>query len=160
MWRALIVLALLGLASAARADSEYSDPAERRFSPYVGDPEPCDNSGAIARIEGQWRTTTNAYWHVDLQILSVDRIRELSLRGDGTEYIPKRYCIARAHMSDDSVHTLIYRTEESLGIIGFGDGIEYCLVGLDRNFAFSPACSSLRPMAERFLGSKALVEKY
>jgi hypothetical protein len=31
---------------------------------------------------------------------------------------------------------------------------------MDRLFAYSPACSTLRPYAERFLGSKALVERY
>jgi len=160
MRRALLLLALLGLSAPARADSEYVDPAERRFSPYVGDVYKCDEPAILSRIQGVWRTTQNAYWHVDLQLLSFDRIKELSLRGDGTEYIPRRFCIARGHFSDDSVHTVIYDIEEGQGIIGFGDGVEYCVVGIDRNFAFSPACSSLRPYAERFLGSKALVEKY
>ena len=160
MWRALLFLALFGLSATARADSEYVDPAERRFSPYVGDMYKCDEPAILSRMQGVWRTTQNAYWNVDLQMLSFDRIRELSVRGNGTEYIPRRYCIARGHFSNDSVHTVIYDIEEGQGIIGFGDGVEYCVVGIDRNFAFSPACSSLRPYAERFLGSKALVEKY
>jgi hypothetical protein len=93
-------------------------------------------------------------------MVALDRIRELSLRGNGTEYIPRRYCIARGHFSDDSVHTVIYDIEEGMGIIGVGDGIEYCVVGMDPMFAYSPACSQLRPYAERTLGSKALVERY
>ena len=160
MRRALLGLALLALCATARADSQYSDPAERRFSPYVGNVYPCDNPGILARIQGVFRTTQNAYWKEDLQLKSFDRVRELSLRGNGTEYIPRRYCIARGHFSNDSVHTVIYDIEESQGVIGFGDGVEWCVVGLDRMFAFSPACSSLRPFAERSLGSKALVERY
>ena len=35
MWRALLCLAVFGLASTARADSPYEGPAERRFSPHV-----------------------------------------------------------------------------------------------------------------------------
>jgi hypothetical protein len=111
-------------------------------------------------MQGVFRTTQNAYWKEDLQMLSLDRIRELSLRGNGTEYIPRRYCIARGHFSNDSVHTVIFDIEEGMGIIGVGDGMEYCVVGMDRMFAFSPACSTLRPYAERTLGSKALVERY
>ena len=160
MWRAALILALLGLSTVARADSEYQDPAERRFSPYVGNVYACDEPAILTRIQGVFRTTQNAYWKQDLQLTAFDRIRELSLRGSGLEYIPRRYCIARGHFSNDSVHTVIYDIEESQGIIGVGDGVEWCIVGLDRLFAFSPACSSLRPVAERFLGSKALVEKY
>ena len=161
MRSALLGLALaLGLAPLAHADSPYVDPAEKRFSPYVGNVYKCDEPAILARMQGVWRTTQNAYWKEDLQMLSLDRIRELSLRGNGTEYIPRRYCIARGHFSDDSVHTVIYDIEEGMGIIGVGDGVEYCVVGLDRQFAFAPACSTLRPFAERTLGSKALVERY
>ncbi len=160
MWRAALILALLGLSTAARADSNYEDPAEQRFSPYVGNVYACDDQAVLTRIQSVFRTTQNAYWGADLQLTSFDRVRELSLRGNGTEYIPRRFCIARGHFSDDHVHTVIYDIEEGQGIIGMGDGVEWCVVGLDRDFAFSPACSTLRPVAERFLGSKALVEKY
>jgi hypothetical protein len=157
---ALLGLALLGLTATARADSPYTGPAEQRFSPYVGNVFECDAPAVLNRIESVFRTTQNAFWGQDLQIMSFDRVRELSLRGNGVEYIPRRYCIARAHLSDGGVHTAIFDVEEAQGIIGIGDGVEYCIIGLDRNFAFSPACSSLRPIAERFFGSKALVEKY
>jgi hypothetical protein len=149
MKRAFFLFALLSLCAPARADSEYEDPAERHFSPYVGDVYKCDAEQILTRIQSVFRTTQNAYWKQDLQLTEFDRVRELSLRGSGVEYIPRRYCIARGHFSDDSIHTVIYDIEEGMGIIG-----------LDRMFAFSPACSSLRPYAERFLGSKALVEKY
>jgi hypothetical protein len=160
MKRALMVLALLCLSAAARADSEYSDPAEQRFSRYYGNVYDCDAGAVLGRIEGVFRTTQNAYWGKDLQLTSFDRVREISFRGNGAEYIPRRYCIARGHFNDDSVHTVIYDIEEAQGIIGIGDGVEWCIVGLDRSFSFSPACNTLRPFAERFLGSPALVEKY
>src|ERR1700742_2416921 len=99
MKRALFVLALLALCGSARADSTYEDPAERHFSPY-------DDDHILSRIQSVFRTTQNAYWHKDFQLTAFDRVRELSLRGDGTEYIPKRYCIARGHFTDNSVHTV------------------------------------------------------
>ncbi len=67
------------------------------------------------RIQSVFRTTQNAYWKQDLQIAGFDRVRELSYRGNGAEYIPRRYCIARGHFSDDSVHTVIYDIEEAAG---------------------------------------------
>ena len=99
MKRALFLIALLGLCGTARADSEYSDPAERRFSPYVGDVDKCDDQHILTRIQSVFRTTQNAYWKQDLQLTEFDRVRELSLRGDGTEYIPRRFCIARGHFT-------------------------------------------------------------
>ena len=161
MRRALLCLAFVGLATAARADSPYQDPVEKRFSRYYGNIDTCDDEHILTRIRGVWLTTQAGIWKTpQYEITSFDRIRELSLRGNGTEYIPRRYCIARGHLADGSVHTVIYDIEEGQGIIGFGDGVEYCVVGLDRLSAFSPACATLRPYAERFLGSKALVEKY
>ena len=47
MKRALFLLAFLGLSATARADSEYADPAERRFSPYVGDVYKCDEPAIL-----------------------------------------------------------------------------------------------------------------
>ena len=159
MWRALLVLALLGLSAAARADSPYADPAERRFSPYVGDIYPCDEpafsraSRAFAHHAGGHLATRN----LKSRFRSHPRNQPARQR-DG---IHSAALLHRPRPSrDNSVHTVIYEIEEGQGIIGFGDGVEYCIVGLDRMFAFSPACSSLRPFAERFLGSKALVEKY
>ena len=160
MWRAAMILALLGLSTAARADSPYSDPAEQRWSWYVGNPAACDSRSVLDRIASRFGTTEGVYWKDNLSIGSFDRVRELSFRGNGTEYIPRRYCIARAHFSDESYHTVIYDIIENQGIIGVGDGIESCFIGLDRLHAFSPACHNLRPVAERSLGSEALVERY
>ena len=161
MRSALLGLALsLGLASLAHADSEYSGPAERRFSPYVGNVYKCDEPAILGRMQGTFRTTQNAYYKQDLQLTSFDRIKELSLRGNGTAYIPRRYCIARAYLNDQTKHTVIYQIQEDLGMIGWGQGVEWCVVGVDRDNAYNPACSVLRPFAQRFLGEKVLVERY
>ena len=80
-----------------------------------------------------------------MQITDFDRMRELSLRGSGPEYIPRRYCIARGHFSDDSVHTVIYDIEEGMGIIGFGDGVDIAYRA-GPEFAFSPPAAQLRPL--------------
>ncbi|MBV8473029.1 MAG: hypothetical protein JO107_13205, partial [Hyphomicrobiales bacterium] len=49
---------------------------------------------------------------------------------------------------------------ENLGIIGWGYGVEWCVVGLDRNLAYAPECTSLRPYAARFLGEEVLHTRY
>jgi hypothetical protein len=95
-----------------------------------------------------------------LQIAGYDRIREIGFRSNGLGYIPRRYCVARALDADSRPRTVIYDVEESLGVIGWGYGVEWCVVGLDRNLAYAPACSALRPFVEGVLSDKALRALY
>ncbi len=155
----LFLIVLFGLGQQALADG-IIDPAERRYSPYVGDLSLCDNPAILARISSTFAQKESYFWSSELQIADFDRVREISLRGNGVQYIPRRYCIARGLLNDDTHRTVIYQIQEGQGIIGFGEGVDWCVVGLDRNSAYSPACSALRPYAERFLGSPALVERY
>jgi len=45
-------------------------------------------------------------------------------------------------------------------MIGWGWGVEWCVVGLDRNLAYAPSCSVLRPFATRYLGEAAIRALY
>jgi hypothetical protein len=160
MTRAILILAaILGFFATARADGVIV-PAEQRHFAYSGDLPDCGDPGVLGRVSSRFAHKEGEYWNSTLEIDKFDRVKEISLRGNGVAYIPRRYCIARAFLNDGQKRTAIYDVQESLGIIGFGYGVEWCIVGLDRNSAYSPACSVLRPYAERFLGEKALVEKY
>jgi hypothetical protein len=160
MTRAILILAaLLSFVAVARADGIVV-PAEQRHSWYTGNLPTCDDPGVLERVTSRFGQKESGFWDSTLEITSFDRVKEISLRGNGLAYIPRRYCIARAFLNDGQERTAIYDVQESLGIIGFGYGVEWCIVGLDRNSAYSPACSVLRPYAERFLGEKALVERY
>ena len=55
---------------------------------------------------------------------------------------------------------MIYNIGEDLGIIGYGYGVEWCVVGLDREFAYAPSCRVLRPFAERRLGAAVIRARY
>jgi hypothetical protein len=155
----LILIALLSFGAAARAGGIVV-PAEQRYSPYSGDLYACDDANLLGRVSAAFAKKEWGYWNSPLQIQHYDRVIEISLRGNGLGYIPRRYCLARAFLSDNSEHTVIYQFQQDLGFAGFGEGVEWCVVGLDRNSAYSPACSVLRPYAERFLGPKVLVERY
>ncbi len=154
-----LLIALLSFADTVRAQ-QFIVPAERRFSPYVGDLSLCDSPGILGRITATFAQKESYFWTSELKLTDFDRVREISLRGNGVQFIPRRYCIARGMLSDNTKRTVIYQIQEGQGIIGFGEGVEWCVVGLDRDSAYSPACSALRPYAERFLGSAALVERY
>ncbi len=155
----LILAAILSFAVAARAETIIV-PAEQRHMPYTGNLPVCDDPSVLERVGTRFSQKESEYWDSTLQIDKFDRVKEISLRGNGVAYIPRRYCIARAFLNDGKERTAIFEIQEGLGIIGMGYGVEWCIVGLDRNSAYSPACSALRPYAERFLGEPALVERY
>jgi hypothetical protein len=48
-------------------------------------------------------------------------------------------------ISDGSNHTLHYSIGEDTGMIGSTWGVEWCVVGLDRNWAYNPACKMAQP---------------
>jgi hypothetical protein len=48
-------------------------------------------------------------------------------------------------MSDGHTRRVNYSIIEDGGFAGFESGVEWCVVGLDRNWAYKPACRSARP---------------
>ena len=63
-------------------------------------------------------------------------------------------------MSDNRDRLVVYQVQEDLGMTGWGSGVEWCVVGTDRDFAYAPACSALRPFAQRYLNQKPLIVRY
>jgi len=156
---AVAMIALLALCGAARAQG-YSTPAEQRYSSYSANLPPCDDPGVLATITGRFDHKEAEYWNSTLQIDGYDRVREIGFRANGLGYIPRRYCMARAQVNDLKPRAVIYAIQEDLGIIGWGYGVEWCVIGLDRNLAYAPGCQAVRPFLERELGEKALRELY
>lgn len=155
----ICLAAFLGFNAAADAGGIVV-PAEQRYSAYSGDLPACDDAGVLSQIAGQFAQKESGYWNSSLQVGGFERIREIGFRANGLGYIPRRYCVARTLDSDTKQRTVIYDIEENLGFVGFGYGVEWCVVGLDRDLAYAPACSSLRPFVERFLGEKTVRARY
>ena len=153
------VIALLTLCGAAQAQG-YSTPAEQRYSPYTADLPPCDDPGVLSTITSRFEHKESSYWNSPLQIGGYDRIREIGFRANGAGYIPRRYCVARAQLSDLKPRAVIYAIVEDAGIIGLGYGVEWCVIGLDRNLAYAPGCQAVRPFLDRNIGEKVLRELY
>jgi len=151
--------ALLPLIGAARAET-YATPAEQRYVPYAAELPDCDDAGVLSRISDRFAQKESEYWGSTLQIGGYDRIRQIGFRANGLGYIPRRYCVARAELSDGRRHNVIYAIGENLGIVGWSYGVEWCVVGLDRNLAYAPGCSAVRPFLDRNLGGPALRARY
>ena len=140
---ACALTALLVLAGAATARPLV--PAEERDQPYSGNLRACADAGALGYIKGQFVSREAEYWHSGLSIVGFDNVHEIGMRSNGLDYIPRRYCEARAIMSDNKVRPVTYSIDEAGAGIGFSDNVVWCVTGLDRDNSFAPACQEARP---------------
>jgi hypothetical protein len=120
-------------------------PAERRYFPYSGALPSCADPGVLERVSSQFAGVEDEYWKSELRIVSYDFIREISYRGDGLDLIPRRYCKAKGIFNDGRVRPVTYNIGEELGFSSYGFGVELCVGGLDREFAYAPNCKMVRP---------------
>ena len=120
-------------------------PAEDRYIPYAGRLPACDDPAVFERIQSRFYARESEFWKSGLAIVRFDQAREIGFRTNGLDYIPRRYCVARAFMNDAKLREVSYSVDEDLGIIGFGFDVEWCVSGLDRLNAFAPGCKMARP---------------
>jgi hypothetical protein len=109
---------------------------------YDGDLPACES--ALDTIASRFAEKESGYWNSALQITGFDKVREIAFRPWATESIPRRFCTAQAVVSDGKKRTVNFSIIEDGGFAGFGAGVEWCVVGLDRNWAYNPACRMAR----------------
>ena len=133
----------LAFASGAQAAS----PLELNFylsgPRYDGRVAECE--AALPRITYQFREKESTFWNSALEITAYGRVHETKFRPWQSDNIPRRYCSADAMLNDGKIRAVHYSIIEDGGIAGFGQGVEFCVVGLDRDWAYNPACKAARP---------------
>ena len=110
---------------------------------YDGVLPPCE--AALGRIAARFGEKESRFWNSDLQILDFERVRETAYRPWAAGTIPRRFCSAVALVSDGRKHQVNYWIGEDTGMIGASWGVEWCVVGLDRDWAYNPRCKMARP---------------
>ena len=110
---------------------------------YDGVVPACD--AALDRIADRFAEKESRFWNSNLQILGFERVRQIAFRPWARGTIPRRFCRALALVSDGRKHAVYYWIGEDTGFIGASWGVEWCVVGLDRNWAYNPACKMARP---------------
>jgi hypothetical protein len=142
---AAVLGALLGVVSFGEARA--ANPLELNFwlsgPRYDGKVKPCEY--ALPTITSQFRDKETAFWNSSLAITGYGNIRETAFRPWQSDNIPRRYCSGEAMLSDGKVRAVHYSIIEDGGFAGFGQGVEWCVVGVDRNWAFNPACKAAKP---------------
>jgi hypothetical protein len=100
---------------------------------------------ALDELASRFAQKEGQYWNSNLQILDFEKVREIAFSPWAAGTIPRRFCSAVATVSDGRKHRVNYWIGEDTGMIGQTWGIEWCVVGLDRNWAYNPACKMARP---------------
>lgn len=124
---------------------DQNPPAEQRVLPYQGQAPACADFGILGEIAQDFASRERNYWDSRLELVRFETVSESGFRSNGPSYIPKRYCRGDALFSDGVVRHVEYNIGEALGFIGVGSGVTWCVVGLDRNHAFSPNCRAAGP---------------
>jgi hypothetical protein len=106
---------------------------------------PCDYRAALDRIIGDFQIKEARFWNSRLQIVGIENIQQTALLPWAAQNIPRRFCSGTAVINDGARHAIFYSIAEDTGMIGIDWGVNFCVVGLDRNFAYGPACRAARP---------------
>ena len=134
---------LLAFGPAAQAASLF----EKNFwlSGPRYDGKVADCGAALSTITSQFREKESTFWNSNLEITGFGQIRETAFRPWQSDNIPRRYCSAEVMLNDGKLRTVHYSIIEDGGFASFGQGVEWCVTGLDRNWAYNPGCRSARP---------------
>ena len=144
----LVILAACGLVvSLAGAPVQAANIFQKQIymtgANYDGDLPACE--AALDTIASRFTQKEGRFWNSDLTIENFEQVKEVAFRpwADGT--IPRRFCNGRVLISDGIWRTIRYSIVEDGGMIGQSWGVQWCVVGLDRNWAYSPACKAAAP---------------
>jgi hypothetical protein len=112
---------------------------------YDGVLPPCEHQYVLDKIRGRFGTKEGRFWNSDLRIVGFEAVRETAFRPWAPQTIPRRFCSAIALTSDGQRRPVHYSIAEDTGMIGASWGVEWCVAGTDRNWAYNPGCAMARP---------------
>ena len=141
----LAVLAVSGAAGPGRTAGFFEKNFYLSGPRYSADVPLCEEYGPLSRIRSTFSTKEGRFWNSDLTIVDFANVREIAFRPWTAGAIPRRFCRADAYISDGVKRPVYYSIIEDGGLIGMTYGVEWCVVGLDRNWSYNPACKMAKP---------------
>lgn len=137
--------ACLGFGGTAQAASLFELNFWLSGPNYSGVVPACDERQALDLIASRFAETERRFWASDLSITEFVKVHEIAFRPWGPEYQPRRYCRGTIYTNDARKRAIYYSIIEAGGPIGATWGVEWCVVGLDRNYAYAPSCKMAGP---------------
>ena len=135
-------------ASAPVLAQDNSFPAQTWTVPYSGklaEFPPCESESIRALVSRRFSDTRREYWSEPTAITAITDVQTIGFRPEGQSYIPRLYCEGVALTNDGVKRRIVYSIIEEGGMTGIGYGIDWCVVGLDPNYAYAPACRAAMP---------------
>jgi hypothetical protein len=105
----------------------------------------CGEHGPLDKIMSRFGSKESRFWNSELEIVQFEKIREVAWEPWSSGTIPRRFCTASVLVSDGKWRQINYSIMEDTGMLGVTYGVEWCVVGLDRNWAYNPSCRWARP---------------
>jgi hypothetical protein len=105
----------------------------------------CEDVRVLNRIQSRFAQKERDYWNSQLAIVGWEHVREKALMPWHYAAIPRRFCTGKVVINDGTIRRINYWVGEDTGIIGASWGVEWCVLGLDRNMAYAPACKEAGP---------------
>ena len=140
------ILALIACATPAAAASWFELNFGLCGPRYDAHVPLCDDPGVLRQISSKFAHKEAEFWSSNLEILGIERVREAAFRPWDAQAIPRRFCHGVARVSDGRKHARsTIRSARPESWLGVGWGVEWCVVGLDRNWAYNPSCRMARP---------------
>jgi hypothetical protein len=137
------LLAITASAGAAHAANWLEKGIWLNGPSYDSQVPPCE--ALLDKLAGRFAEKERKFWNSTLEITGFANVREIAFRPWESGNIPRRFCTAQASISDGKVRTVNFSVIEDGGFASIGAGVEFCVVGLDRNWAYNPACRMARP---------------
>jgi hypothetical protein len=128
----------------AKADNFTFYSNAHRKAPWNG--PACDEPKVLKRITERFDQAEQSYWHTGIQMGAITMARETAFRDWDPTIIARRYCTGTVYLTDGKQYPLVYWLRSEQGFSGVSWGVQFCLVGRDRDFAYAPACKMLRPL--------------
>jgi hypothetical protein len=147
--KSLRFAAVLGLLFGALSlgEARAANPLELNFwlsgPRYDGAVADCDK--ALPTIATQFWEKESSFWNSSLKITGFAAVHEVAFRPWQSDNIPRRFCTGEAMLTDGKMRKVHFSIVEDGGFAGYGQGVEWCVVGLDRNWAYNPACRAAKP---------------
>jgi hypothetical protein len=112
---------------------------------YSSDLPLCNDSGPLGHIQSGFAKKEDRFWNSNLSVVDFRNVEEIALRPWAVGAIPRRFCRGEVLTSDGVTRKVFYSIVEDGWLMGMSYGVEWCVVGLDRNWAYNPRCKAARP---------------
>ena len=139
----LLIFALSIFLTTANAPAE-AEAAGPGAGNSAADIRACADARILARIAKRFAWAERNTWRRGYQIATIDGPRLRYTVFKGPSLIRHRHCRASALMTNGARRPLFYTVSAGMWLASIGQGVDFCLAGLDPWRVHGAACRSLR----------------